>query len=65
VWEGKRGVPVGRGVGGISTTDGSFSSAIGIVGAVLKKIKTLGIGGPGLKMHVLKENSYPAPVLEG
>ena len=35
------------------------------VGAVLKKIKFLGFGGPGLKIHVLKEHSPPAPVLEG
>jgi hypothetical protein len=34
-------------------------------GAVLKKIKNLGFGGPGLKIHVLKEHSCPAPVLEG
>jgi hypothetical protein len=25
----------------------------------------LGFGGPGLKIHAPKENSYPAPVLEG
>jgi hypothetical protein len=37
----------------------------GIIGAVLKKIKMLGFGGPGLKIHVLKEHSSPAPVLEG
>jgi hypothetical protein len=36
-------------------------------GAVLKEIKILGFGGPGLKNknHVLKEHSSPAPVLEG
>jgi hypothetical protein len=36
------------------------------LGAVLKKIKILGCGGPGLKIHVLKEHtgSCPAPVLE-
>ena len=27
--------------------------------------KILGFGGPGLKTHVLKEHSCPAPVLEG
>jgi hypothetical protein len=32
---------------------------------VLKRIKFLGFGGPGLKIHVLNENSYTAPVLEG
>jgi hypothetical protein len=31
----------------------------------LKKIKFLGFGGPGLKIHVPEENSCPAPVLEG
>jgi hypothetical protein len=36
-----------------------------LVGAVLKKIKILGFGDPGLKIHVLKEHSCPAPVLEG
>jgi hypothetical protein len=35
------------------------------LGAVLKKIKILGFGGPGLKIHVLKGYSCPAPVLEG
>ena len=32
--------------------------------AVLNKIFFLGFGGPGLKISVLKEHSYPAPVLE-
>jgi hypothetical protein len=36
-----------------------------VLGAVLKKINFLGFGGPGLKIHVLKEHSYPASVLEG
>ena len=38
-----------------------------ILGAVLKKMKILGLGfgGPGLKIHGLKEKSCPAPVLEG
>jgi hypothetical protein len=40
-----------------------------VLGAVLKKIKIkmLGFGGPGLKINVIKpkENSCPAPVLEG
>jgi hypothetical protein len=31
----------------------------------LKKIKILGFGSPGLKIHVLKESFCPAPVLEG
>ena len=35
------------------------------IGTVLKKIKILGFGGPGLKIHVPKEHSCPAPVLEG
>ena len=35
------------------------------IGTVLKKIKILGFGGPGLKIHVLKGHSCPAPVLEG
>jgi hypothetical protein len=35
------------------------------VGAVLRKIKILGFGGPGLKIHVLKGHSHPAPVVEG
>jgi hypothetical protein len=35
------------------------------LGAVLKKIFVLGFEGPGLKIHVLKERSCPAPVLEG
>ena len=30
-----------------------------------EEIKFLGFGGPGLKIHVLKEHSYPASVLEG
>jgi hypothetical protein len=34
------------------------------VGAVLKKIKFLGFGGPGLKIHVLKEHSCLASALE-
>jgi hypothetical protein len=34
-------------------------------GAVLKKINILDFGSPGLKTHVLKEHSFPAPVLEG
>jgi hypothetical protein len=33
--------------------------------AVLKKIENSGFGGPGLKVHVLKEHSYPGPVLGG
>ena len=41
-----------------------YRAVIILIGAVLKKIKILGFGGPGLKIHVLKENSYPAPVLE-
>jgi hypothetical protein len=36
-----------------------------LLGAALKKTKLLGFGGPGLKIHVLKEHSCPAPVLEG
>jgi hypothetical protein len=32
---------------------------------VLKKTVFLGLGGPGLKIRVLKEHSCPAPVLEG
>ena len=36
-----------------------------ILGAILKEIKILGFGGPGLKIQVLKENNCPAPVLEG
>ena len=34
-------------------------------GAVVKKIQIVGCGGRGLKIHVLKEHSCPAPVLEG
>ena len=34
------------------------------LGAVLKKINFLGFGGPELKIHVLKEHSFPASVLE-
>jgi hypothetical protein len=44
---------VGKWVGGVK------------LGAVLKKIHILGFGGPGLEIHVLKENNCPAPVLEG
>ena len=35
------------------------------LGAVLEEIKILGFGGPGLKIRVLKEHSFPAPVLGG
>jgi hypothetical protein len=31
----------------------------------LKKIEILGFGGLGLKIHMLKEHSSPAPALEG
>jgi hypothetical protein len=31
-----------------------------IIGAVLKKIKNLGFGGPGLKTHVLKARAVPS-----
>ena len=38
---------------------------IKILGAVLKEIKNVGFGGPGLKVQVPKENNCPDPVLEG
>ena len=42
-----------------------YTVTVATAGAVLKKIKILGFGGPGLKTHVLKEHSSPAPALEG
>jgi hypothetical protein len=51
--------------GGHLAKPGTPGAMIAPLGAVLKKIKILGFGGPGLKIRVLKERSCPAPVLEG
>jgi hypothetical protein len=40
-------------------------TVVTVAGAVLKKTKMSGFGGPGLKIHALKGHSCPAPVLEG